>query len=637
MAPHNENPRRSVGLSALLRGRAAPLDLEIVGRALFHALIVGAAAGLVGAGFFAALEYLQRWLLEDLAGYRILRAHGELFVGGPLTTPWRPWLLAIIPAVGALAGGWFTRFAPETQGGGGDAMIEAFHHQGGVIRARVLWTKLMASICTLGSGGAGGREGPTMQIGAALGSTVGRLLRVTTRERRVLMVAGVAAGMSAVFRTPLGSALLAVEVLYRDDFEGDALVPAVLASVTAYSIVISFYGESTLFARAPRYPFYAEHLVLYAVEALAVALLATGFVAMLRTVQRISAGLPMPVWMRPGVGGLALGLFSVPVIFYVGNRIGIPGQGWGILGGGYGAAQLAITGAAWLPSGWEAVSLLLLLCGAKLVASSLTIGTGGAAGDFAPSLVLGGIFGGAFGRVAQLVLHDPRIDPGAFALVGMGTFYGGIAHVPLAALIFVSELAGSYDLLVPLMLANGIAFVALRNRSLYHAQVPNKLQSPVHRRDFLPELMRVAVKDLLTDKRPFVSFALRTPIGEVIARVGEDNWQDSFPVVDESGKLRGLIPLDDLRYLASLGDSAAWTIAADLMHPAVSVKLEDDLRTATTRMLANSLREIPVVDDEGKILGLLDEAEAAKAYLSNGADVISPAPEPPESSESSEK
>jgi CIC family chloride channel protein len=459
-----------------------------------------------------------------------------------------------------------------------------------------------------------------MQIGAALGSTMARLLRVTTRERRILMVAGVAAGMSAVFRTPLGSALLAVEVLYRDDFEGDALVPAVLASVMAYSIVISIYGESTMFAHAPHYPFYAEHLVLYAVEALLVALVAAGFVSMLRTVQQISARLPLPVWARPAIGGLALGLFSVPVIVYVGWRIGIPGQGIGILGGGYGAAQIAITGETWMPGGWEAVSLLLLLCGAKLVASSLSIGSGGSAGDFAPSLVLGGIFGGAFGRVAQLLLHDPRIDPGAFALVGMGTFYGGIAHVPLSALIFVSELAGSYDLLVPLMLANGIAFVALRNKSLYHAQVQNKHQSPVHRKDILPEIMRVAVKDLLKGDRAFVSFAPQTRLTEILSRIGDENWQDSFPVVDESGKLRGIIPLDDLRYLAGLSDSAGWTIAADLMHPAVSVKPEDDLRTATIKMLANNLREIPVVDDEGKILGFLDEAEAAKAYLQYGAE-----------------
>src|SRR5262249_22942435 len=151
------------------------------------------------------------------------------------------WVLLILPALGALGSGLVSQIAPETRGGGGDAMIDAFHQKGGVIRRRVAWVKALASLLTLGTGGAGGREGPTMQIGGALGSWGGRVRAVPTRERRILMVGGVAAGIAAVFRTPLGAALLAVEVLYRDDFESDALIPAVLASVTAYSVVISIF------------------------------------------------------------------------------------------------------------------------------------------------------------------------------------------------------------------------------------------------------------------------------------------------------------------------------------------------------------------------------------------------------------
>jgi CIC family chloride channel protein len=219
---------------------------------LFHAALVGAVAGLSGALFFGALEYVQRFLLEDLAGYIALRAHGETFAARESTRPFRPWLLVFLPALGGLACGLLTRAAPEVRGGGGDAMIEAFHHHGGVIRRRVIWIKAVASLCTLGTGGAGGREGPTMQIGGALGSVIARVLRVSARERRILLVAGVAAGISAVFRTPLGAALLAVEVLYRDGFESDALVPSVLSSVISYSVVISIFGESTLFSHAPR-------------------------------------------------------------------------------------------------------------------------------------------------------------------------------------------------------------------------------------------------------------------------------------------------------------------------------------------------------------------------------------------------
>jgi CIC family chloride channel protein len=463
---------------------SSAVDFTVVGRTLLHAAIVGAAAGLVGAAFFAGLEYLQRILLEDLGGYHILRAAGENFLPAQSRPHvFRPWLLVLLPAAGALASGLISQLAPETRGGGGDAMIDAFHHHGAFIRRRVIWVKGLASLFTLGSGGSGGREGPTMLIGAALGSRVGWLLRVSAAERRVLMVAGVAAGIAAVFRTPLGAALLAVEILYRDDFESEALIPAVLASVVAYSVVISIFGESTLFAQPNRFPFVPRHLPLYGLMALMVALLANLFLGTLRAVQAISSRLSVPEWAKPALGGLALGVFAVPLIMLVGWQVGQPGQGLGLLGGGYGAVQVAISGATWLPGGWSSVALLAGLCVAKVFASSLTIGTGGSAGDFAPSLVIGGLFGGAFGRAIQLLSDDPRINPAAFALIAMGTFYGGLAHAPLSSLIIVCELAGSYDLLVPLMLAEGIAFIALRRRSLYHAQLPTRRQSPAHRED----------------------------------------------------------------------------------------------------------------------------------------------------------
>jgi chloride channel protein, CIC family len=564
--------KRVVGrelLTTILR-EATPADLRVVGRTLSHAAIVGAAAGLMGAAFFATLELVQRLVLEDVGGYRPLRASGETFlpeIGH--VAHFRPWLLVLLPAVGALAAGIVSQLAPETYGGGGDAMIDAFHHHDGKIRKRVSWVKAIASILTLGTGGSGGREGPTMQIGGALGSLCGRVLGVDAAERRILMVAGVAAGIAAVFRTPLGAALLAVEVLYRDDFESDALIPAVLASVTAYSVVIAIFGETTLFAHPGRFPFVIKHLPLYGLLALFVSLLAVAFVKTLRSVQRITAGLTIPLWARPGLGGLAVGIFCVPIVWFVGWRLAQPGQGLGLLGGGYGAVQVAITGASWLPLGWAGAALLLFLCLAKIMSSSLTIGSGGSAGDFAPALVIGGLFGGAFGRVAQMLLHDPRIDPGAFALVAMGTFYGGISHTPLSSLVLVCELAGSYDLLVPLMLAEGIAFIALRKRSLYTAQVATRRDSPVH---------RAATVDVLTTTR----------VGAIMR------------MISVSG-----IPIAAREF---------------------SVRADADLRTAAETMLANKLREIQVTDAEGHVVGLLDEADISRFYLDAADRPATPAP-----------
>jgi CIC family chloride channel protein len=387
------------------------------------------------------------------------------------------------------------------------------------------------------------------------------------------MVAGVAAGIAAVFRTPLGAALLAVEVLYRDDFESDALIPAVLASVTAYSVVISIFGETTLFANPGHFPFVIRHLWLYGLLAVLVSMLATLFLSSLRSVQRLTAALAIPPWARPGLGGLALGVFCVPIIVFIGWRLAQPGQGVGLLGGGYGAVQIAISGVDWLPLGWSGAGLLLFLCLAKIVASSLTIGTGGSAGDFAPSLVIGGLFGGAFGRAAQMLLHDPTINPGAFALVAMGTFYGGVAHTPLSSLVLVCELAGSYDLLVPLMLAEGIAFILLRKKSLYRAQVQTQRQSPAH------HYVKV---DVLRDTR----------VAEIMRMISV----------------------------------AGVPIAAREL----SVRVDADLRTAAETMLTNKLREIQVVDATGQVVGLLDEADISRFYLKAGDETSAsqPAPQP---------
>jgi CIC family chloride channel protein len=606
-------PARDRRFLAPLLEAAAPIDLRILGRTLLHAAMVGLGAGIIGAVFFVGLEVVQRLLLEDICGYVPLRAAGEGMF--PLRTlhHYRWYLLLFMPAVGAAASGLLTSLAPETRGGGGDAMIDAFHHGGGVIRRRVMWIKGVASILTLGAGGAGGREGPTMLIGGALGSTVSRWLALSDRERRILLVAGVAAGIAAVFRTPLGAALFAAEVLYRDDFESDALIPGVLASVVAYSVVISFFGESTLFSHAAHYPFVIAHLPLYGVLAVIVSLVAVAFLAVLRFVQRTTKKLPVPAWARPAAGGLVLGVLTVLTLLIFQRYTGEPGQGLGILGGGYGAAQLAISGAPWLGAGGRAVQVLLILGVVKLLAASFTIGSGGSAGDFAPSLALGAIFGGAFGYAVKLVWHDPRLDPGAFALVGMGTLYGGIAHVPLSAMVLVCELAGSYDLLVPLMLAEGIAFVALRKYSLYEAQLPSQRDSPAHKE--ADALRTIAVERVMTSGRPFASFAPATPAREVLQRVSDTAWQDVFPVIDGDGKMIGMITGDSLRELGSSPESHAWTVAADLMQAPATVRAEDDLRSAAQVMLEKALREIPVVAADGKILGFLDEADVAKAYL----------------------
>jgi CIC family chloride channel protein len=600
-----------------LTSLGGPVDLRLVGQTLLRAALLGAAAGAIGAAFFWLTEHAEHLVLERGAGYRPLRAAGEVFGReAPSSGRYRPWLLLLVPALGALISGALSRKAPEIRGGGTDTLIDAFHHRGGFLAPQLIWRKALASIATLASGGAGGREGPTMFIGGALGVWVGNLVGAGARERRLLLIAGAAAGVSAVFRTPLGAALLAVEVLYRDGFESDALVPSILASVVSYSVVISIFGESTLFGHLPRFPFVPSHLPLYGLLALTVSAFAVFFIKCLNGVRSRLAGVRVPEWTKPALGALMLGALATPLVTFVGGRIHEPGQGLGLLGGGYGAVQLAISGASWLPTGLDGVELLLLLACAKIAAASLTIGSGGSAGDFAPSLAIGGLLGGAFGNACKLLLDDPRIDPSAFALVGMGAFYGGVSHAPLSTLVLVCEMAGSYDLLVPLMLAEGIAFVALRRTYLYHAQVATQRQSPAHRDAVLFDVLtETLVSSLMSHRQDYVSFELTTPLETLLERTSTGGWQDVFPVLDEKGQLVGLITLSTIHNLSAQREIAGWMLAADAMQPVASVRPSDHLRQATEVMIGSGLRELPVVDAHGQVVGFLDEADIARSYV----------------------
>jgi CIC family chloride channel protein len=197
----------------------------------------------------------------------------------------------------------------------------------------------------------------------------------------------------------------------------------------------------------------------------------------------------------------------------------------------------------------------------------------------------------------------------------MGTFYGGLAHVPIAALVMTCELAGSYDLLVPLMFAEGIAFVALRRTSLYHAQVQTKRDSPAHRDDLITDVLQeILVGSVLTKDRPFVTFERKTPTAEIIRRMSESEWQDAFPVLEADGKLVGIVNAEILRTLSADPDIGAFAVADDLMEAPISVLETDNLHTAVEKLLECGARELIVVDVAGHIVGFLDEADVTRAY-----------------------
>ncbi len=597
----------------VLRSLAAPLralELRNAGRTFLLSLAVGTAIGFVACLFVAAVESTERLLLHGLAGYVPLLAKGEAsLIHVHRTRQLVPWLLILVPALGGLVTGLIGHFlAPEVLGGGGNAFINAFH-QTGTLRRRVLGLKLTATVSTLGTGGSGGREGPAMLIGAATGNLVGRVLRLSDRDRRVLLVAGTAGGLSAVFGTPLGAGLLATEVLYRDDFESDALIAAILSSVTAFSVFrLVFPTETHIFGVAASYEFEPRWLWLYVLLALLVSVGGRLFLVQMHAIRSVFQRLRIPSWLKPSVGGLAVGTLAVCWLTFINPSLGRVHQGIGILGSGYGAAQSAIIAPTWMPEGWRAVALLGGLGVLKMLATALTVESGGSAGDFGPSIAIGGLLGGAFGYAVQHWFPGAPA-PGAFALVGMGTFYGGIAHTPLSATIMVCEMAGSYDLLVPLMLSVGLSYLILRRASLYPAQRTSRATA----HGGADVLEKITARDIVQKERSPVTVLASARPTDVQAAL-ERSVEGAVVVVDAAGSMLGLVDQNTLALDSLDPELGLVLVAADLCTPVPGVQLTDSLSSLLGSMMEASSRVLPVVDAGGKALWLLTDQEVMAAY-----------------------
>ncbi len=442
-------------------------------RLLLDALVMGVIGGLSAQVFTWMLRASQKLFLFWMAGYT---PPGVPTDGGVLHQVVGPHGLLLIPLVttlgGLISGALVYGLAPETEGHGTDTVVKALHFTGGTLRARVAPIKMVASAITIGSGGSAGREGPTALIAAGFGSIYANWLKRDERERRLIVMMGMAAGLSAIFRSPIGTAIFAVEVLYSSiEFEAEGLLYCMLAAIVAYAVNGAFVGWQPLFdvptlAAPTRVASYAWYVLLGVASGIVGTILPEVFYRMRDGFH----ALPIPAWLKPAVGGLIVGLIALR----------LPQ----VLGGGYGWIQDAINGQL-------ALKLLLVLLFAKMVALSLTVGSGGSGGVFAPSLFVGAMLGGAF---ALLSHHTPA----GMVIVGMAAVFGGAARVPLATLLMVAEMTGGYQLLVPAGLAVMLSYVLQVNLSrffkydsLYEAQVAGRADSPAHRAEQVQTALRL--------------------------------------------------------------------------------------------------------------------------------------------------
>jgi CIC family chloride channel protein len=398
------------------------------------ALVIGLGSGL-GAVAFRWLVFATTWLVT---GHLQWGQFGR--VGSTHVPSLGIWFLLVAPAVGGLLyGPLIQRFAPEARGHGVPEVMLAVARHDGRIRPQVTVVKALASALCIGTGGSVGREGPIVQIGSALASSIGQAVKSPPSRLRILVACGAAGGIAATFNAPITGVLFSLELILRA-YSVEALAPLVLASVAADLVGRAFFGASPIFEGIPHNLALAGNgdFLLVLVLGLMASLVGVAFSYVLYRVEDLCDAIwnGRPEWCRPAVGGVLLGLvlLALPELYGV----------------GYPVIERSVEGK-------YALWLLALLVVGKIAATSLTMGIGGSGGVFAPSLFIGAAFGTAFGVVAQHVFGTAAGSPALYGVIAMGAVFASATQAPLASIASVVEMTGNYSLMLPVMLAVGVS------------------------------------------------------------------------------------------------------------------------------------------------------------------------------------
>jgi CIC family chloride channel protein len=567
---------------------------------LMISALIGIVAGFGAIAFFAAIGFTTKVLLGDIVGYLPPDPAGEgSTVIQPLWSAARPWLLPIVTAAGGLVAGIIVfSLAPEAEGHGTDAAIKAFH-EGKSIRARIPLIKLVASAITIGSGGSAGREGPSAQISAGFGSLLGNWLHLDAQDRRIAISTGIGSGIGAIFRAPLGGAILAAEILYKQDLEIEAIIPALMASIIGYSVFGIWNGWTPIFQTSGNLAFTSPPQLLYYVVlglfcGLIAVLYARGFYGITHLFHRIA----LPKWLKPGIGGLLVGLIGLVLPQAIGM--------------GYGWVQIAMgPGLLGIPL-W----VILLLPFVKIITTGLSIGSGGSGGIFGPGMVIGGMVGAVVWRLSYHVLPGVPDNPAPFVIVGMMALFGSIAHAPLAVMLMVAEMTGNLSMLAPAMIAVGIASIIVGQNTIYTSQVDTRADSPAHRLQMSFPLLSTLYVEQSMVPVPF-SFSPQQAVSEA-ETILEQRLESGGPVLDERGNLLGVLTLVDIQKVPV--EERSQRLIQDAMNKEVLVvHSEETLDEALEQLTGHRVSWAPVIDVETPIggrhvEGLLSAADITRAY-----------------------
>ncbi|MEM0362484.1 MAG: chloride channel protein [Sulfolobaceae archaeon] len=556
-------------------------------------IILGIIAGLATTVFYELLHVFEYIFIFRFINMSYPKPLGE---GGTLDFVFHPGNYLLIPvstAIGGLISGIIVyTLAPEAEGHGTDAVIKAYHYFQGKIRWIVVPVKIIASAITIGSGGSAGGEGPSAQFSAGLGSIVADLLHLSPDDRRKAVAVGIGAGIGTIFKTPIGGAILAAEILYRRDIEPEVIYPAIIASAIGYTIFGSIFGFTPLFGYYTG-TFNPLTLPLYAVLGLIAGLFAILYPKVFYSIDRLFKKIPIPNHVKPAIGGTITGLIAL-----LAPEILATGEGWINL------VEFEKFNALYSPI-LPVLVLIVALPFLKIIATSFTVGSGGSGGVFAPGLFIGAYVGASVGLLFHYFSPNlvPTIAP--FVIIGMMSFFAGAGKVPLSVIIMVTEMTSSLQLLPGAMIAAAISYLVSGNNTIFISQLPTRRDSPAHKSEYeIPIMEKIRVSECkLRDIKVYID----DEVSKAIELLNENNFM-SLPVVDHNNKFLGIVYLRDLEKARSND-----TIVKYLTRGSPYVTPSSTLEQALEIMSRNKARWVSVVDND-KFLGVLTIESLLEAY-----------------------
>ncbi|MDA8155012.1 MAG: chloride channel protein [Actinomycetota bacterium] len=555
---------------------------------LIQAVVIGLLAGGLDVAFRSTLNYVHNVIF--LGGWALL----GIEKGG-----WRMLLIPLLPMAGAvLLIPLSLKFGKDVNGYGFPGFLEAVNVHNAKLKLRNLFLKIIAPALTIGSGGSAGVEGPVAILGGTAGSAIGRIFGASRERMRLLVAAGSAGAIAATFNAPIAGVMFANEIVLVGNYEVSSFAATIIASGLATAVSRAVYGTHPAFAIAqldiarPVWVSFAE-IPLYANLGAIAGVLAVVYIRVFHGARSAFDRIGVNKQLKPILGALLVGALGILLPRVMGN--------------GYDSIQDCLSGKII----WGAMAVLIL---AKIAATSITLGSGGAGGVFAPALFIGAMLGGSYGRLAGLAL--PGISPGAYATVGIGAFLAAATHAPMTGIFLIFEMTGDYRLIIPLMTAAIIATLVSKRLEANSIDTYELRQRGVriHMGKEAAIMNSIRAGDVMRTR--FLSFPENTPAGELMATMVRNNTWD-VPLTGPGGRMTGIISLKDLTDLVFDEELKGSTKARDVATRDIIMALPDeDLNRIIEKFSLKDLGSIPVVDpaDPGRVLGMLSRRDVLAAY-----------------------